>query len=238
MHTISEQPTASSEPSQRILGIDPGSLVMGWGVIQQDATTVRHIAHGTIRTTADMPLPHRLDQIARALQRIVKLHQPDMAAVEDVFVSRNVKSALKLGHARGAAITVLAGQTLPIHEYTAVTVKKSVVGYGRADKHQVQHMVKTLLELEKTPPQDAADALAVALCHQQQARWQSAVGVHVQALGKKRPNHSQREPSPHIQDSTDSLSPSSTGNAMRPAGALPAQSGTGRSRPMLKRAIR
>ncbi|MBF0154028.1 MAG: crossover junction endodeoxyribonuclease RuvC [Magnetococcales bacterium] len=153
----------------RTLGIDPGTTVTGWGVVERQGNHLRHVAHGFIRTSAATPLPERLTEIFHGLCRVITEHQPDVAAVEAIFLSRNVQSAMKLGHARGAAIVAASHSGLQVHEYAALVVKKAVVGYGRAEKQQVQEMVRILLGMGQTAPPDAADALAVALCHLQQA---------------------------------------------------------------------
>ncbi|MBF0624120.1 MAG: crossover junction endodeoxyribonuclease RuvC [Magnetococcales bacterium] len=149
----------------RTLGIDPGTSATGWGIVEGEGNRVIHVAHGTIRTRADDPLPRRLLGIFEGLNQVIAEHHPTVAAVEDIFVSRNVQSALKLGHARGAAIIAAGLNGLPVFEYAALVVKKSVVGYGRAEKPQVQAMVRMLLAMGDAAPRDAADALAVALCH-------------------------------------------------------------------------
>lgn len=149
----------------RVLGIDPGSTVTGWGIVETKGTTLHHITHGCIRTQAQESLPQRLGKIFTELTRIIKEHQPHVAAVEEIFISINVQSALKLGHARGVAIAAANNQGLPIHEYSALQVKKSVVGYGHAEKQQMQEMTRILLCMAKKAPQDAADALGVAICH-------------------------------------------------------------------------
>jgi len=144
-----------------IIGIDPGSRITGYGIIRTEGNNHIHIDSGCIRITADNP-GTRLQQIYTGLKTIIQNHQPIEAAIEQVFMHQNPGSALKLGQARGAAIVALA---LPIAEYSARQVKQSVVGYGAAKKEQVQHMVKQLLNLKETLQADAADALAVALCH-------------------------------------------------------------------------
>lgn len=149
----------------RVIGIDPGTTSTGWGIVESNGRTLRHIANGCIRTQPGETLPGRLGKIFSELLRIVAEYQPQQAAVEEIFVSQNVQSALKLGHARGVAIAAVNHQGLPIHEYTALQVKKSVVGYGRAEKKQMQEMVRILLCMDKNAPQDAADALGVAVCH-------------------------------------------------------------------------
>ncbi len=148
----------------RILGIDPGSRVTGYGVIDSDGRRSRHVADGCIRIEP-VALAERLGTIYRGVLAVVERYQPQTLAVEEVFLSRNPSSALKLGHARGAAICAGVSRALPVAEYSARAVKLAVVGLGAADKAQVQHMVCRLLGLVEAPPEDAADALAVALCH-------------------------------------------------------------------------
>ena len=147
-----------------ILGIDPGSRLTGYGVIRQTGSKFEYIASGCIRmTTTEMP--DRLKQIFDGVRQIIVQTQPTVFAIEQVFMARNPDSALKLGQARGAAIVAAKFADLEVFEYSARQVKQSVVGTGAADKTQVQHMVKTLLKLPANPQADAADALAVALCH-------------------------------------------------------------------------
>lgn len=148
----------------RILGIDPGSRKTGFGVIERIGGKVAYITSGVIRVP-EGSLPERLKVIFDAITQIVQQQSPDVVAVEQIFMAKNASSALKLGQARGAAITAAVVQDLPVYEYEARKVKQSVVGTGAADKAQVQHMVKALLRLPGTPQEDAADALAVALCH-------------------------------------------------------------------------
>jgi len=147
-----------------IIGIDPGSRLTGYGIIQKEGQKLTFIDAGTIRTeTTEMP--ERLKRIFAGIDRIVKFHGPTEAAVEQVFMAQNPDSALKLGQARGAAIAALVNLDLQVAEYTARQIKQSVVGYGAADKEQVQMMVMKLLNLNIKPQQDAADALAAAICH-------------------------------------------------------------------------
>ncbi|WP_024459682.1 crossover junction endodeoxyribonuclease RuvC [Marinimicrobium sp. LS-A18] len=148
----------------RILGIDPGSRKTGFGVIERIGGKVAYITSGVIRVP-EGSLPERLKVIFDAITQIVQQQSPDVVAIEQIFMAKNASSALKLGQARGAAITAAVVQDLPVYEYEARKVKQSVVGTGAADKAQVQHMVKALLRLPGTPQEDAADALAVALCH-------------------------------------------------------------------------
>ncbi|PIE59563.1 MAG: crossover junction endodeoxyribonuclease RuvC [Desulfobulbus propionicus] len=151
----------------RILGIDPGSRSTGYGIIEASGSEVGFVACGTIRTTCEAQLPGRLTIIFNGLCEVILAHKPQIAAVEEVFVDRNPRSALKLGQARGAAIVAATQHLLPVFDYSARKVKQAVSGYGQAGKDQVQHMVSVLLDLEKKPSTDAADALAVALCHAQ-----------------------------------------------------------------------
>lgn len=147
-----------------ILGVDPGSRKTGFGVIRLLGNKASYVTSGVIRVP-ETSLPERLKVIFDAITQILEQHAPDVVAVEQVFMAKNASSALKLGQARGAAITAAVALNLPVYEYEARKVKQSVVGNGGADKVQVQHMVKTLLRLSGTPQEDAADALAVALCH-------------------------------------------------------------------------
>ncbi|OAJ35445.1 crossover junction endodeoxyribonuclease RuvC [Piscirickettsia salmonis] len=149
-----------------ILGIDPGSRVTGFGVIRFKQHRCEYLASGCIRM-GTVSLAERLQTIFQGIQEVIRLYQPTQVGIEKVFVGRNIDSALKLGHARGAAILAAAESTLSVCEYSARQVKRSVVGFGAADKNQVQQMVSALLKLSKVPSQDAADALAIAICHAQ-----------------------------------------------------------------------
>ena len=148
----------------RILGIDPGSRVTGYGIVDSDGNSSRHIDSGCIRT-GDGDCPTRLQAIFDRVREIMAAHQPTEVAIERVFVNRNADSALKLGQARAAAICATFHRDVMLYEYAARAVKQAVVGRGGADKQQVQHMVRVLLRLEDSPGADQADALAVALCH-------------------------------------------------------------------------
>ncbi|MBA1445883.1 MAG: crossover junction endodeoxyribonuclease RuvC [Chromatiales bacterium] len=148
----------------RILGIDPGSRVTGFGIIDSDGINATHVAHGTLRLKGK-ELPPRLGQIFAEISEVIESYRPEVMAVEQVFVSKNPSSALKLGHARGAAICAGVSRGLAVAEYTPRSIKKAVVGTGSAEKEQVQHMVKLILKLAESPQEDAADALAVALSH-------------------------------------------------------------------------
>jgi crossover junction endodeoxyribonuclease RuvC len=150
----------------RVLGIDCGTERTGWGVIVSDGRTHRVIGHGVIRTSPREPLEARLRTIADALRKVLGEHRPDAAAVEEVFYSQNVNTALKLAHVRGVALLAIAEAQIRLGEYSPLEVKTSVVGYGRAEKHQVSRMVRMLTGLtEELASEDVSDALAVAICH-------------------------------------------------------------------------
>lgn len=150
----------------RVLGIDCGTERTGWGVIESDGRRHRVLGHGVIRTHTRLRLCDRLAAIAQGLRAILTEHNPDAAAVEDIFYSQNVKTALKLAHVRGVALLAIAEAGVPLGEYSPLEVKTSVVGYGRAEKQQVQLMVRTLAGIEDAfESEDASDALAVAICH-------------------------------------------------------------------------
>lgn len=150
----------------RVLGIDCGTERTGFGVIESDGRDHRFVTCGVIRTPARDPLPARLAEIARGLREAIAAHNPDAAAIEEVFASVNAQSSLKLAHVRGVAMLAVEEARLPLGEYSPLAIKTSVVGYGRAEKAQVQKMVCSLLRLDTDiPSADAADALAVAICH-------------------------------------------------------------------------
>jgi crossover junction endodeoxyribonuclease RuvC len=150
---------------QRILGIDPGSRVTGYGIVDSGYGKVVFVSCGVIKTTPRFPLANRLNEIFEGINEVIQVHDPEVAAVEEVFMASNPNSALKLGQARGAAVVAAMQNGLAVHDYSAKKVKRAVVGYGQAEKGQVQHMIRTLLKLSATPSNDAADALAVAICH-------------------------------------------------------------------------
>lgn len=147
-----------------ILGIDPGSRLTGYGVIRQQGKEVIYLGSGVIRTAVE-DLPTRLKRIYAGVSEVILQFQPNMFAIEQVFMARNADSALKLGQARGAAIVAAVNNDLPVFEYAARLVKQTVVGIGSADKTQVQHMVTQILHLSEKPQADAADALAIAITH-------------------------------------------------------------------------
>jgi crossover junction endodeoxyribonuclease RuvC len=150
----------------RILGIDCGTERTGWGVIESDGRSHKVLGHGVIRTLPRHPLELRLEQIALALRSVIAVHEPQAAAVEEVFYSQNVKTALKLAHVRGVALLAIAEARVTLGEYSPLEVKASVVGYGRAEKQQVERMVRVLTGLkEEMETADVSDAIAVAICH-------------------------------------------------------------------------
>ena len=158
-----------------VIGIDPGTAITGYGLVREDETgSLMAVDYGVIQTPADLPMPQRLLELYRQLKEITLLHRPDSAAVEKLFFQKNVKTALSVGQGRGVSILALAEVDIPVAEYSPLEIKQAVVGYGGADKNQVQQMVRTLLDLEDIPrPDDAADALAVAICHLHSSRMQS-----------------------------------------------------------------
>lgn len=161
----------------RILGIDPGLRRTGFGVIECQGARLTYVASGTIAVPPDQALAERLKVILDNIREIVADTHPDVSAIEKVFVNTNPASTLLLGQARGAALCGLADSRLTVHEYTALQIKKAVVGNGHADKNQVQDMVKRLLALDGTPAADSADALACAICH-------AHIGPLAQRLGR------------------------------------------------------
>ena len=166
----------------RILGIDPGSRLLGFGLIDSDGRHASYVASGCLKVTGDS-LPDKLGMIFNELSELINIHRPEQLAIENVFMNRNADSALKLGQARGAAICAAVVQQLPVSEYAPREIKQAVVGKGGADKLQVQHMVRVLLNLSDTPQADAADALATALCHSYQQNAVARVAVAAQLRG-------------------------------------------------------
>ncbi len=149
----------------KILGVDPGTVATGFGVVERRGGVLHHVAHGVIRTSSKDPLWTRLGRIHEGIQAVLEQHQPCALSLERCFVSRNVQSALKLGHARGAIMVAAVAQGLEVAEYTPGQIKLAVTGRGRAEKAQVQEMVRVILSLPKAAPEDASDALAAAICH-------------------------------------------------------------------------
>jgi crossover junction endodeoxyribonuclease RuvC len=148
----------------RVLGIDPGSRITGYGVVDVAGSQVGYLASGCIRPEPG-PFVERLAEIYQGVEEIIATYEPNELAIEEVFLARNPASALKLGQARGVAIAAAVAARLPVHEYAARSVKQALVGTGRASKEQVQHMVRVILGLAAAPGADAADALAIAICH-------------------------------------------------------------------------
>jgi crossover junction endodeoxyribonuclease RuvC len=154
-----------------VLGIDPGTAITGFALVREQQDRLTLVECGVLTTPAGQALPLRLKAIYHGLARLIREHRPDAAAVEELFFSRNARTALAVGHARGVVLLALADADLPVYEYKPVEVKQAVAGYGGAGKPQVQEMVRVLLDLEQAPwPDDAADAAAVAVCHLHSAR--------------------------------------------------------------------
>ena len=151
--------------SLRILGIDPGSRKTGYGLIEHSGNHTRYLASGCIKLNVKESLADRLHQLSTELDKLIEEFQPDCGAVEKIFFAKNAQSALTLGHARGVILLKFSERQLVVHEYQALKVKQTVVGVGRADKNQIQHMVKILLNLQNKLQEDEADALAVAITH-------------------------------------------------------------------------
>ena len=159
-----------------ILGIDPGTAITGYGFVREESSGLILVDCGVITTPSGQPLPERLQLIYQGLTEVISQHPPGAAAVQELFFSRNVRTALSVGHARGVVLLALADAGLPISEYKPLEVKQAVAGYGGADKHQVQEMVRMLLDLDQVPqPDDAADAVAVAVCHIHSARMAALI---------------------------------------------------------------
>lgn len=150
----------------RILGIDPGLATMGYGIIESEHSSQRLIACGVMTTPPDMPAPDRLYSLFTDVRQLLALYKPDEAVFEELFFAKNITTAMNVSAARGAALCACAEYGCPLYEYTPMQIKQAVVGYGKADKHQIQQMVKLMLNLTEVPrPDDAADAVAAALTH-------------------------------------------------------------------------
>jgi crossover junction endodeoxyribonuclease RuvC len=161
-----------------VIGIDPGTATTGYGlVLEAEDGSLSALQYGAILTPAGLPMPERLLDLYTQLKELLLLHRPHSAAVEKLFFQKNVRTALSVGQARGVALLAMAEARLPISEYTPLEIKQAVAGYGGADKGQVQQMVRALLGLPDIPrPDDAADALAVAICHAHSYRLQRLIG--------------------------------------------------------------
>ena len=157
-----------------IIGIDPGIALTGVGVIKANGNKLTPLYYGAIETHSKTPTPKRLNQLFKGLQNILRTYKPDMMAIESLFFNKNVKTALTVGHARGVILLSAEQENIPIYHYTPPEIKLAVCGHGRADKKQVQHMIKTLLKLPTVPkPDDVADGLAIAICHSHSYRLKS-----------------------------------------------------------------
>jgi len=158
----------------RVMGLDPGLSSTGWGIVEERGAELTLGGYGVVATSPGPPLAQRLQSLYRELAGLIALQRPDAAAVEELFFSRNSRTAFTVGQARGVALLALADAGVPVHEYTPLQVKQAVVGYGRATKDQVQRMLRMLLGLAVIPqPDDAADAVAVAICYLHAARFQA-----------------------------------------------------------------
>ncbi|MGD2125922.1 MAG: crossover junction endodeoxyribonuclease RuvC [Desulfobacteraceae bacterium] len=154
-----------------VLGVDPGSRVTGYGLVQKKTNRMMCIHAGTIKTSDQRPFYHRIHEIFQAMIEIMSRYRPQEMALEDVFYAKNVKSSLKIGHARAAVLIAAVQCGVKVFEYTPLEIKKSVVGYGRATKEQVRAMTQVILKLKKQPDLDASDALATAICHLNWTRY-------------------------------------------------------------------
>lgn len=164
----------------RVLGIDPGSQTTGWGVVEGDGRRYSLVAFGSIRLSSGLKFSTRLLKMCNGLEEVIAQHRPDACALEDAFLATNVKVSMKLGQVRGVALLVAERAGLEIHEYSPRLIKQTVVGYGNAEKHQVQEMVRLLLALKSVPtPHDAADALAVAICHFHHAPFRERIAATI-----------------------------------------------------------
>jgi crossover junction endodeoxyribonuclease RuvC len=165
----------------RVLGVDPGSRITGYGLLEEKNREISFIEAGLVKPPEKMPFSQKIHRIFQGLVEILDRSAPDAVAVEDLFYAKNARSSLKLGHARGAALIAAGQHNIPVFEYTPLEIKKSVVGYGRADKEQVRSMVSMMLQLKKQVPLDASDALAAAICHINSSRL---ITLTQKSLGK------------------------------------------------------
>lgn len=165
-----------SKDGPRILGIDPGTLLCGYGIIASTGKDPLYVASGRISPPASKPLHYRLRSIYESLSDVIAQYRPDDVVVEKIFFAKGAKSALHLGHARGVALLAAASHDVPLHEFSALEVKKAVVGYGRAEKRQVQEMVKVILNIRIPLSPDSADALALALCYTNALKFREVTG--------------------------------------------------------------
>ncbi len=162
-----------------VIGIDPGTAITGYGLVRESQDgSLNAVEYGVVTTSPDLSMPQRLMVLHRRLSEIILLHRPQSGAVEKLFFQRNVRTAMNVGQGRGIALLTLAEADIDVAEYTPLEIKQAVAGYGGADKKQIQYMVRALLNLEKIPsPDDAADALAVAICHIHSARIRQLISA-------------------------------------------------------------
>ena len=161
-----------------ILGIDPGTATMGWGVIRQEGSRLSYVQHGAITTPSQWEMPRRLGRLFDGVTELVKGYRPETVAVEELFFNTNVTTAITVGQARGVVLLAAYRAGIEVAEYTPLQVKQAITSYGRAEKRQVQEMVRSLLRLREIPkPDDAADGLAIAVCHAFSSRISGKVGV-------------------------------------------------------------
>ena len=176
----------SKSKTHRILGIDPGSIITGIGIIDSQGDRIVHVHHQAVRSNAKDAFPERLRNIFTQVEELVKIYKPSQVAIEQVFMHKNADSALKLGQARAAAMSATFHADLPVQEYAAKLIKQAVVGKGAAAKKQVQHMVGFLLNIKDPIQEDAADALAVAICHANLLNTSQLLNVNISTLRKRR----------------------------------------------------
>ena len=165
-----------------VLGVDPGSRVTGYGLVKKASGSLTCIHTGTIRPPTNIPFYGRIYEIFRAMVEIMTVHRPEEMAIEDIFFAKNVKSSLKIGHARGAVLIAGMQCGIKIFDYSPLEIKNAVVGYGRAPKEQVRSMVQVILRLRESPDLDASDALATAICHLNWARYDKQAVTRVDAV--------------------------------------------------------
>jgi crossover junction endodeoxyribonuclease RuvC len=169
---------ANRRTATTILGIDPGTATMGWGVVRQEGNRLSYVQHGAISTPSRWEMPRRLGRLFDGVTELMRGYRPEAVAVEELFFNTNVTTAITVGQARGVALLAAYKAGIEVAEYTPLQIKQAITSYGRAEKRQVQEMVKTLLNLREVPkPDDAADGLAIAICHAFSSRMGGKVGV-------------------------------------------------------------
>ena len=205
----------------KIIGIDPGYALMGYGIIEKKGNSLSVCDYGSISTEAGTPLPNRLKFLYSSLMDIIAEHQPESAAIEELFFNNNAKTIINVGQARGIAILACVNSGLEISEYTPLQIKQALTGYGKADKAQVQQMVKVLLGLDKVPkPDDTADALAVSVCHANSASGVSRLAESIEKAllkekncTKRRNGNSDKVISGYVRDKENKNTASTSGNS-------------------------